>query len=84
MICSFVQFIEKLFLQKEFIRSFTADFIQLNIRRTNVVYGGLNPGVANVYFTHGSIDPWHPTGILKNFDADSPVDIIPGNRISFD
>ncbi|KAG4072743.1 hypothetical protein HA402_001855 [Bradysia odoriphaga] len=57
---------------------FTADFIQQNIRRTNVAYGGLSPAVKNVYFTHGSIDPWHPTGILTDFGPDSPVDLIPG------
>lgn len=29
---------------------------------TNQLFGGLNPGVDNVYMTHGALDPWHPMG----------------------
>jgi len=56
---------------------FTAEFIQEQIRRKNVIHGGINPYVTNVYFTHGSIDPWHPTGILSDLNPYSLVDIIP-------
>lgn len=42
------------------------------------MYGGFNPAVSNVYFTHGSLDPWHPMGVLKDLNKHSPSAVIPG------
>lgn len=52
--------------------------LESNIKHTNVLYGGIQPAVTNVYFTHGSIDPWHRMGILKDLNRYSPSAVIPG------
>jgi len=56
---------------------FTPEHLQANVDRKNVVYGGLNPGVHNVYFTHGRIDPWRIMGVQNDINEHSPADIIP-------
>ncbi|XP_017103303.2 thymus-specific serine protease [Drosophila bipectinata] len=38
------------------------EFISSNVAQTNVDFGGLEPGVENVYMTHGALDPWNPMG----------------------
>ncbi|KAJ6645999.1 Thymus-specific serine protease [Pseudolycoriella hygida] len=57
--------------------SFTAEKIQQNIERKNVLYGGLQPDVSNVYFTHGGMDPWRPMGIQSDLNSKSPADVTP-------
>lgn len=52
--------------------------MEANVARKNVKYGGLNPQVNNVYFTHGSIDPWRTMGIQTDLNDRSPADVIPG------
>lgn len=49
-----------------------------NINHTNDMYGGFNPDVTNVYFTHGSLDPWHRMGVLSDLNKHSPSTVIPG------
>ncbi|CAD7093607.1 unnamed protein product [Hermetia illucens] len=43
---------------------FSAESIEDNVQQTNIDFGALKPGVNNVYFTHGSLDPWHAMGLL--------------------
>lgn len=50
--------------------------MHFNIDRTNEIYGGFNPNVENVFFTHGSIDPWHVTGVTKDLNPLATVYII--------
>lgn len=49
-----------------------------NMHHTNVIYGDYNPAVTNVYFTQGSLDPWHPMGIWKDINDHSPGIMIEG------
>lgn len=49
-----------------------------NMHHINVIYGGFKPGVTNVYFTHGSLDPWHPMGVLSDLNKHSPATVIKG------
>lgn len=56
-----------------------ATVLENNIQHTNVFYGGFKPAVTNVYFTHGSLDPWHPMGVLKDLNRHSPATVIPGS-----
>ncbi|XP_067631012.1 putative serine protease K12H4.7 [Eurosta solidaginis] len=42
---------------------FTATFINNQINATNELFGGLEPNVENVYFSHGQLDPWRALGI---------------------
>jgi len=56
--------------------------MQINVERKNVMYGGMNPDVTNVYFTHGSIDPWRTMGIQTDLNDRSPADVVPGNMKS--
>lgn len=32
-----------------------------------------------MYFTHGDLDPWHPSGILEDLNESTPVTILPLN-----
>ncbi|XP_037040840.1 putative serine protease K12H4.7 [Bradysia coprophila] len=57
---------------------FNRDTIEVNVQRKNVKYGGMNPQVTNVYFTHGSIDPWRTMGIQSDLNDRAPADVIPG------
>lgn len=52
--------------------------LQNNADRTNVIYGGWNPEVTNVFFTHGQIDPWRAMGIQQDLNDQSPAVVIPG------
>ncbi|XP_016994833.2 thymus-specific serine protease [Drosophila takahashii] len=36
--------------------------INSNAAQTNEYFGGMEPGVENVYMTHGALDPWNPMG----------------------
>ncbi|XP_068154079.1 putative serine protease K12H4.7 [Drosophila tropicalis] len=42
--------------------NYTVANIDSKIAATNKVYGGLNPGVTNVYFVQGALDPWLMAG----------------------
>ncbi|KAJ6639188.1 putative serine protease K12H4.7 [Pseudolycoriella hygida] len=57
---------------------FNQHTMQVNVERKNVKYGGMNPAVKNVYFTHGSIDPWRTMGIQTDLNDQSPADVVPG------
>lgn len=54
--------------------------MQNNYKATNEKYGGLNPAVTNVYFTHGELDPWKPVGVLNDLAEDAPATVIPCNN----
>lgn len=49
-----------------------------NTQHTNVKYGGFNPAVTRVYFTQGSLDPWHSMGVLEDLNEHSPAAVIKG------
>jgi len=51
--------------------------VERNVLRSNVRFGGFNPQVTNVYFTHGQLDPWHPMGVLEDVNDSSPVTMLP-------
>ncbi|EDV48495.1 putative serine protease K12H4.7 [Drosophila erecta] len=36
--------------------------INVNAANTNAYFGGMEPGVENIYMTHGALDPWNPMG----------------------
>lgn len=63
-----------------FVSSFKDSSFDHNIDHTNDMYGGFNPAVSNVYFTHGSLDPWHRMGVLHDLNKHSPSTVIPGTR----
>lgn len=43
------------------------------IAKTNVFYGGLDPSVHNVFFTHGEMDPRRSLGPSEDINEHSPV-----------
>lgn len=49
-----------------------------NMSHINVIYGGFNPAVTNVYSTHGALDPWHPMGVLTDVNEHSPAVVLDG------
>lgn len=59
------------------ISSFSAAKIETNVERTNVIFGGMNPAVTNVFFTQGQLDPWRPMGLQEDLNAQSPTVVIP-------
>lgn len=60
------------------LRFKNATVLESNVQHTNVMYGGFKSAVTNVYFTHGSLDPWHPMGILEDLNVHSPATVISG------
>lgn len=68
---------------KRFHFRFTNTSFESNINQTNEMYGGLNPAVTNVCFTHGSLDPWHRLGVLSDLNPHSASNVIPGKFQTF-
>ena len=58
--------------------SFDKTRMMNNADRTNVIYGGWNPEVTNVFFTQGQLDPWRAMGIQQDLNDQSPAVVIPG------
>lgn len=56
----------------------TRDAVDEAVQRTNDKYGGYNPNVENVFFTHGEVDPWRIMGIQQTQSELSPVVVISG------
>ncbi|XP_037728852.1 putative serine protease K12H4.7 [Drosophila subpulchrella] len=45
------------------------EFTTNQVSTTNQYFDGLNPGVKNIYFTHGQLDPWRAMGIQDSDQA---------------
>ncbi|XP_059468326.1 putative serine protease K12H4.7 [Neocloeon triangulifer] len=58
---------------------FTQEVSQSGVDRSNLEYGGLNPEITRVIYTHGSLDPWHALGRETDLNPDSPVIMIDGH-----
>lgn len=56
-----------------------AETIQAGVDRTNRVYGGINPGVTNVIFTHGAMDPVRLYGITESLGPQAPAIVMSCN-----
>lgn len=59
---------------------YSNEFITNQVSATNGYFGGMSPGVENVYLTHGQLDPWRAMGIQ---DADQAT-VIPGELLQAD
>ncbi|XP_055384473.1 putative serine protease K12H4.7 [Condylostylus longicornis] len=57
----------------EDVYGITKDQLHKNIANTNEMYGGWQPNVTNVFFTHGQLDPWHPMGVHVNEDGENNI-----------
>jgi len=49
-----------------------------NIERFNTIRGGLNPGVWNVFYTHGQLDPTRSVGVQVTHNEGAPSLVILG------
>ncbi|XP_063709095.1 thymus-specific serine protease-like [Culicoides brevitarsis] len=58
-------------------KSLTMQKIEENIQKTNEKYGALDPQVTNVFYTHGSIDPWAAMGITESNNEFAQAYVIP-------
>ncbi|KAI4457715.1 protease s28 pro-x carboxypeptidase-related [Holotrichia oblita] len=54
------------------------EVLNLGIERTNLLYGSVAPEVTRVVSTHGTVDPWHPLGVLNDVNPEAPVFVING------
>ena len=70
----FEQECRDVFGQKEF----SHENMEKYIASSNIEYGGFEPIVDNIVFVHGSMDPWHPMGVLKDLHEGAPSILIPG------
>ena len=59
-------------------REFSHENMGKYIAATNIEYGGFAPVVNNIVFVHGSIDPWHPMGVLEDLHEGATSIFIPG------
>lgn len=48
---------------------FTNEYIVKQVAATNELFGGWEPNVENVYFTHGQLDPWRAMGKQNKTEA---------------
>lgn len=55
------------------------EFLNVRVKRTNVMYGGLRPDLRNVIFTNGNVDPWHALSVLQDLNTLSPAILINGS-----
>lgn len=49
------------------------DFFAKSISDSEVHFGGLNPGVERVFFTHGELDPSRDKGPSTDLNPNAPV-----------
>jgi hypothetical protein len=54
------------------------EYLQTAVDRLNVEYGGKNPQVTRVLFTHGSFDAYTKLAAETDINPDAPVEIIDG------
>ena len=52
-----------------------------NIERNHRLYGGFNPGIYDVLFTHGEMDPMRTIGVTEDLNPRSPAIVMPGESI---
>jgi Serine carboxypeptidase S28 len=50
----------------------------MGVAQTNLKYGGLNPNVTRVLYTHGTLDPWYLLGITENLNSETAVILMDG------
>lgn len=55
------------------------NYIENNVRITNLNHGGLKSNVKNVYSTFREYDPWRPPGVEYYISKTSETVIIPSN-----
>lgn len=55
----------------------TPNIVESNAQRINALYGGLDPNMTNVYFTHGQLDPWRAMGRQIDLNSEAPAVVIP-------
>merc|ERR1719334_1049255 len=67
-----------LWCQVAFGPEFTHEMLEKSVAASNIEYGGFHPGVSNVAFVHGSIDPWHAMGVLEDLNAAAPSFYVTG------
>jgi pimeloyl-ACP methyl ester carboxylesterase len=63
--------------------------VNSSVDASNQRYGGLSPQLTNVFFFHGSIDPWHTIGIYQgtyngDYNPSSPIRFIEGTSHCYD
>jgi len=56
------------------------ELLQSGVERTNLEFGGKNPDVTRVLFTHGSFDGWTKVAAETDVGPESPVIIIDGKK----
>ncbi|XP_065075860.1 thymus-specific serine protease-like [Ochlerotatus camptorhynchus] len=64
--------------QRLFDAWLSPDVFEFLVDQTNDFQGGRQPDVRRVFFTHGSLDPWHLTGVTEMRYNNTYVNIIPG------
>jgi len=55
-----------------------------SVERTNLQYGGRNKALTKVVSIHGSVDPWHPPGILESLHELAPARLVQGSAHGHD
>ncbi|KAI4464559.1 protease s28 pro-x carboxypeptidase-related [Holotrichia oblita] len=58
--------------------NFGTEILETGIKRTNIFYGSQTPEVTKVLSIHGTVDPWHPLGILSDLNDQSPSILMTG------
>ena len=54
------------------------NIVNTGIERTNLFYGSTDPEVTHLVSVHGTVDPWHPLGVLEDINPLAPVIVVEG------
>jgi len=57
--------------------SYTEEFIDAGMAKTNLFYGSFYPTASNVYYTFGSLDPWISMGPKGQLPQGASMNVIP-------
>lgn len=52
------------------------------IAKTNIMFGGLDPRIFNVFFTQGEMDPKRNLGPSRDINENSPVVVMARKKLS--
>ncbi|GJQ74787.1 hypothetical protein Trydic_g21629 [Trypoxylus dichotomus] len=75
----FKNFELELFLKScEDVYGISEEVLNTGIERSNLFFGSVSPEVTKVVSTHGTVDPWHPLGVLEDLNPEAPVFVIQG------
>ncbi|XP_025829710.1 putative serine protease K12H4.7 [Agrilus planipennis] len=55
------------------------EVLSVGVERTNALYGADTPEISRLISVHGSVDPWHPMGVLRDLHSTALSFLVQGS-----